>query len=105
MVATYKHINANVIARTADSHIEYIPKTEGNADYQAYLAWVAAGNEAVPADPAPEVKPSRDQRLLAAVDQAKAAVGAGSVFTKQQAAVLAAAFDGLGAAITGGGSR
>jgi hypothetical protein len=44
---------------------------------------------------------TRDERLLAAVDTAKAAVGAGA-FTPTQAATLQAVFDGLGAAITGG---
>jgi hypothetical protein len=43
--------------------------------------------------------PTRDERLLAAVDAAKAAVGAGA-FTPTQAATLQAVFDGLGAAIT-----
>lgn len=52
-----------------------------------------------PDDPAP-LPPSRDDRLMVAVEQAKVAVEGGA-FTKQQAATLAAVFDGLGAAITG----
>jgi hypothetical protein len=47
--------------------------------------------------PAPPM--TRDERLLAAVDTAKAVVGAGA-FTPTQAATLQAVFDGLGAAIT-----
>lgn len=52
-------------------------------------------------DPEPEPAPSRDEQLLAAVDAAKAAVAVGKVFSAEQAAVLAAVFDGLGKAITG----
>ena len=51
--------------------------------------------------PGPSSEPTRDERLLAAVDQAKVAVKAGP-FTKDQSDVLAAVFDGLGQAITGG---
>ena len=36
------------IKRTSDS--AFIPLDEQNADYQAYLAWVAAGNTAEPAE-------------------------------------------------------
>lgn len=35
------------ILRLADS--TFIPLDEGNTDYQAYLAWVAEGNEPLPA--------------------------------------------------------
>jgi hypothetical protein len=28
----------------------FIPKSESNTDYQAYLAWLAEGNEPLPAD-------------------------------------------------------
>ena len=35
---------ANTIRRIHDS--AFIPFDEGNTDYQAYLAWVAEGNEA-----------------------------------------------------------
>ena len=38
----------NVIRRTTDNAL--IPMDEANIDYQAYLAWVAEGNTADPAD-------------------------------------------------------
>lgn len=38
--------NPNTILRVADG--AYIPTAPGNKDYQAYLAWVAAGNTADP---------------------------------------------------------
>ena len=34
-----------------DGRILCIPVAEGNTDYQEYLAWVAEGNEPLPADP------------------------------------------------------
>lgn len=37
-----------MIKRTTDS--SFIPKSEGNMDYQAYLEWLAAGNTPEPAD-------------------------------------------------------
>lgn len=66
-----------------------------------YQRWVAAGNTAAPAAPEPEPEPTRDDRLLAAVDAAKTAVSHSKSFTAEQAAVLSAVFDGLGKAITG----
>lgn len=80
-----------------------IPPAPGNADYQDYLRWVAAGNAAAPAEPEPEPEPTRDARLLAAVDAAKTTVSRSRSFTAEQAAVLSAVFDGLGKAITGEG--
>lgn len=38
----------NLIKRIADN--AFIPMTEANTDYQAYLAWVAEGNTPIPAD-------------------------------------------------------
>lgn len=38
----------DTIIRTTDRAA--IPKDEGNTDYQTYLAWVAEGNTADPAD-------------------------------------------------------
>jgi len=40
--------NPNIIFRTTDN--VYIPVSEGNTDYQEYLAWVAEGNTAEAAD-------------------------------------------------------
>ena len=39
---------SNVVIRLSDN--TYIPMSEGNTDYQAYLKWVAEGNEPLPAD-------------------------------------------------------
>jgi hypothetical protein len=39
----YKIINENVIQRLSDE--AFIPVNPDNTDYQAYLAWVEAGNE------------------------------------------------------------
>lgn len=60
-----------------------------------------AAYEALRAAPEAGIAPTRDDRLLAAVDAAKTAVAGGKVFSAEQAAVLSAVFDGLGRAITG----
>ena len=41
-------ITPNVILRTSDGI--YIPKSEANSDYQAYLLWVSEGNTPEEAD-------------------------------------------------------
>ena len=96
---TYKLLSGGAVRRLADGAA--VPPAPLNGDYQDYLRWVAAGNTAHAADPEPEPEPSRDERLLAAVDSAKTAVTASKSFTAEQAAVLSAVFDGLGKAITG----
>jgi len=62
-----------------------------------------AAFEAQRGQPEPDAGPSRDERLLAAVNAAKTAVSRSKSFTAEQAAVLSAAFDGLGKAFTPGG--
>ena len=44
----YQLLNAQTVLRLADN--AFIPFDEGNTDYRAYLAWLAAGNEPLPAD-------------------------------------------------------
>jgi len=44
----YKLINQNIVKRIADN--AYIPFDPANTDYQAYLKWVAEGNEPEPAE-------------------------------------------------------
>jgi hypothetical protein len=44
----YQLINDKNVLRLADS--AYIPFDEGNTDYREYLAWLAEGNEPLPAD-------------------------------------------------------
>ena len=57
MTISYKLVNdpikgtpAPIIKKTEDGAISFIPKDEANTDYQEYLAWVAGGNTADPAD-------------------------------------------------------
>jgi hypothetical protein len=40
---------SDIIKRLPDN--AYIPCVESNVDYQAYLAWLAQGNEPLPPDP------------------------------------------------------
>jgi hypothetical protein len=43
------------IQRISDN--SFIPNDPANTDYQAYLVWLAEGNEPLPADQPPEVTP------------------------------------------------
>jgi len=55
---TYRLINQEfmgvteqcLLKETADGVTTNIPFAEGNTDYKEYLAWVAEGNEPLPAD-------------------------------------------------------
>lgn len=67
-MAAYQLTNGDMILRTADN--VFIPPDPRNRDYEAYLAWVAAGNTA---DPAPVVSPPPN--LLG---QARAALALGN---------------------------
>ena len=44
----YKVINENVVQRLSDN--AFIPFDPANTDYQAYLAWLEAGNTPEPAE-------------------------------------------------------
>lgn len=59
-MAAYKLTRFDCVLRTADGAA--IPIDERNADYRDYLAWVAAGNTADPADP-PPIRYGGEQRL------------------------------------------
>jgi hypothetical protein len=45
---TYQLTQGDSIFRVADN--AFIPPDPANTDYQAYLAWLAEGNEPLPAD-------------------------------------------------------
>jgi hypothetical protein len=45
---SYQLTNSETVKRIADG--AFIPKDGGNRDYQEYLAWLAEGNEPLPAD-------------------------------------------------------
>ena len=74
-------VESPTILRVADN--AWIPKTEGNRDYQQYLEWVAEGNTPEPAetsDPWQAIREKRDGLILqsdwtmtpgATVDQAQ----------------------------------
>ena len=57
---TYKLItnlaSENFVIRLTDG--AWIPVNEGNTDYQAYLQWLAEGNEPLPADEPPQEEPN-----------------------------------------------
>ena len=74
---TYQLTQGDTILRTADNAC--IPPDHGNIDYQAYLAWVADGNEPEPApEPEPVPEPTAAEKLAAAgltVDDLKELLG------------------------------
>ena len=56
--------NPAIIKRTSDS--AFIPTVPGNTDYDEYLAWLAEGNEPLPADNAvtwDTIRAKRDQLI------------------------------------------
>ena len=74
---TYQLTQGDTIRRTADN--AFIPPDPANTDYQAYLAWLEAGNTPEPAPvPAPAPEPTPAEKLAAAgltVDDLKALLG------------------------------
>ena len=62
----YKLSHSGAIANLEDQ--TWIPADPGNAEYQRYLAWLAAGNTPAPADPAPSTTPTQGEQFSALVD-------------------------------------
>lgn len=62
----FKILSAEQILRLADGAC--IPVDARNRDYQDYLAWVALGNTALPADPPPPPDTRRTEALQALQD-------------------------------------
>lgn len=67
MTFTYKLTLTDTIYRVEDK--TNIPPDPANIDYQAYLRWLAEGNEPLPADEPPltwdDIRAKRDQLILA----------------------------------------
>jgi len=61
---TYQLTQYETILRLTDN--AFIPPNLANTDYQEYLAWLAEGNEPLPADPLPEPEPLTAQQKLEA---------------------------------------
>lgn len=66
----YKKTQTEAVIRIDDGAC--IPADPRNQDYQAYLAWVAAGNSALPADAAPPIP--LKQQAQTALDSADIAM-------------------------------
>jgi len=64
----YKRTNSELILRPSDG--TFIPPDPANTDYAAYLAWVAAGNEPLPAD-----QPDPRALILAQINAIEDATG------------------------------
>lgn len=99
-----KEYTANLIGGQVVSYstdIGCIPVDSENADYRELMRAVDRGKVTLIVPEEQPDQPSRDDRLLGAVEQAKSVVETPGVFTKQQAALLAAIFEKLGEAIRG----
>jgi Domain of unknown function (DUF4376) len=103
-MAAYQLTTSSAILRTSDGAV--IPADPANADYQAYLAWVAAGGVA-DSIPISQVQTNRIATLQAAYDAAivvpvayTSRAGVAKTYQADPASVanLQAALAGLGAA-------
>lgn len=96
--------NGDTVTRhLEDGRVQSIPAVPGDPNYEQFLTWQEAGNTPDPADPLPDPEPTRDELLQEAIDAGKTALAGASTLAEVKA-VFAATLDGLGAAITGGGS-
>jgi len=66
-MAIYKLVEAGIKKDNGDGSVSFIPVASGNADYEEYLRWIAAGNTPDPADapPAPSTEPTLANRVAA----------------------------------------
>lgn len=78
-MAAYQLTNGDMILRTADN--VFIPPDPRNRDYEAYQAWLAAGNVADPVPPPSAEGAVTDSAKALLLNQAKAAIAQGDTTT------------------------
>ncbi len=96
MAATWSRtVDDRAVLRVDGAVVAVVPRDQGNADYQAFLAWSAAGGDPGPLPPTPAL-PITDINRAAIVDQLRTAwadlgtylaLGAASTAAQDKAAV------------------